>query len=109
MNSILKNDLLEIVNSNYIEWEKLKNKSIFITGATGLIGSTLVRTILLKNEIDNSNIKLILLVRNIKKAIEMFGDYNIQYIESDIEICPNIENVYYIIHAASPTKSKFLS
>lgn len=109
MNSILKKDLSEIVNNTYIEWDKLKNKSIFITGATGLIGSILVRAILLKNEIDKSNIKLILLVRNIKKAREMFGDYNIQYIESDIEMCPNIDNVDYIIHAASPTKSKFLS
>lgn len=36
MNSIFKEDLLEIANSNYIDWDKLNNKKILITGATRL-------------------------------------------------------------------------
>ncbi len=109
MNSILLDDLNNIIESTNLDWNKFNNKKIFITGATGLIGSILVKAMLLKNEIDKYNIKLVLLVRNIKKAKEMFGDTNIEYVESNVETCPSIDNIDYIIHAASPTKSKFLS
>lgn len=109
MNKIFDQDLKEIVGSNYIDWNKLNNKNVFITGATGLIGSILVRSILLKNKMDNYNIKLTLLVRNAKNARELFKDDSIEYVETDVENCPIIGDIDYIIHAASPTKSKFLS
>ncbi len=34
MNFILQEDLGEIANTSIIDWEKLRNKKIFITGAT---------------------------------------------------------------------------
>lgn len=109
MNCIFKDDLFEIITNNQIKWESLKDKTFFITGATGLIGSILVKAILLKNKIHKSNIKMFLLVRNINKARQIFDDESIEFIESDIENCPMIKGIDYIIHAASPTKSKFLS
>ncbi len=110
MNSVFEEDLSEIANNNYIEWDKLKGKNILITGATGLIGSILVKAILLRNQMFNSQIKLTLIVRDIEKAKEIFNDsVYIKYIESDILNCEFINNVEYIIHAASPTKSKFLA
>ena len=52
----------------------------------GLIGSILVKSILLKNKIDNLNIKLILLVRNKEEAEKIFGkNEKIAYIVSDIK------------------------
>lgn len=109
MNSVLQEDLEEIVNSHLIDWKKLKNKNIFITGATGLIGSIMVKAILLKNKKENYNIKLTLLVRNKLEAENIFGkNENITYIESSVEKyeIQNL-NIDYIIHGASPTKSKF--
>lgn len=73
MNNILQEDLEEIANTSIINWNILKDKKIFITGATGLIGSILVKSILLKNKIDNLNIKLILLIRNKEEAEKIFG------------------------------------
>ena len=76
----------------------------------GLIGSILVKSILLKNKIDNLNIKLILLVRNKEEAEKIFGkNEKIAYIVSDIkDYKPQNLEIDYIIHGASPTKSKFL-
>lgn len=37
-------DLEYIANSD-LEWSKYKNKTIFVTGATGLIGSLLVKAL----------------------------------------------------------------
>ena len=108
-NEVLKNDLLEIVNSDMIDWNLYDNKTIFITGSTGLIGSLIVRAIQLRNKIYSSNIKLCLLVRSKEKGINLFGDdQNIRYIENSLEtFIPYDINIDYIIHAASPTKSKF--
>lgn len=109
MNSILKEDLLEIANTKNFDWEKLRDKKIFITGATGLIGSILVKSILLKNELSNLNIKLKLLVRDKIEAEKIFGSSDkIEYIVSNVEkYNPRNLEIDYIIHGASPTKSKF--
>ena len=109
MNQILKEDIETISTSELINWNKLKDKSIFITGATGLICSILIKSIILKNEKENLNIKLYLLVRNMNTAKEMYGERpNIRYIETSVENFEKYDfKVDYIIHAASPTKSKF--
>ena len=109
MNSILEKDLEETINSKIIDWNLIDNSNVFITGATGLIGSIIVRAIQLRNKRYNSNINLILLVRNINKGINLFGeDEHIKYIESTTEdFKPDAMEIDYIIHAASPTKSKF--
>ena len=109
MNSVLKEDLDEIVNSNTIDWNNLKDKSIFITGATGLIGSILVKALLMKNKKENLNIKLFLLVRNEEEANKIFpNEGDIYYIISSVENYePQDLKIDYIIHGASPTKSKF--
>lgn len=109
MNSVLKEDIETIATSSLIDWIKLENKRIFITGATGLIGSIMVKALCYRNEKLNLNLKLYLLVRNKEEAKKLFGENkNIIYIESSIEqyIPSNLE-IDYIIHGASPTKSKF--
>lgn len=109
MNSILKEDLESIINNKIIEWEKLKNKTIFITGATGLIGSIIVQALILMNERYGANIKLILLVRNEEEARNKFKKCDcIKFIVSSVEAyVPQEIKIDYMIHAASPTKSKY--
>ena len=111
MNKVILEDLNLIANSNIIDWTRIKNKTFFITGATGLIGSILVKSINIRNLMYNDNIKMVLLVRNKEQAQNIFdGIGNIFYIENSVE---NMEestlnmNIDFIIHAASPTKSKF--
>lgn len=108
MNSILRQDLETIIQSSLIDWNKIDNHSFIITGATGLIGSIMVKAFNIRNQLYNSNIRMILPVRDIEVAKEMFEDYkNIDYIETSIENFDTDIKVDYIIHGASPTKSKY--
>lgn len=110
MNKILEQDIETICSSKLIDWNKIDNHSFFITGATGLIGSLIVKSFIWRNINKNANIKMFLLVRNKKTAIDMLGSgNNIEYIESSIENLNYNINADYIIHGASPTKSKFFT
>lgn len=85
------------------DFEKLKNKSIFITGINGLIGSCIVDTLTVLNEIMNYNIKIIGLVRNKNKLLDRFKENkHIEIIEQDVSYPIEYkDNIDYIIHAAS--------
>ena len=112
-NEIFKEDLEYITSVNFIDWHKLDNKTVFVTGATGLIGYTFVSALLYRNLIYNSNIKVIALVRNITKAREKFAEQlkqnaNIEFVVGDVENVPAInEDIDYIVHGANPTASSY--
>ena len=80
-NKIFKEDLEYITSAGFIDWQKLDNKAVFVTGATGLIGYTFVSALLYRNLTYNSNIKIIALVRNISKAKEKFAEQNMDLID----------------------------
>lgn len=112
-NEIFKEDLEYITGVNFIDWYKLDNKTVFVTGATGLIGYTFVSALLYRNLVYNSNIKVIALVRNITKAREKFAEQlkqkaNIEFVVGNVENIPSInENIDYIVHGANPTASNY--
>ena len=111
MKDILLKDFKEISNSN-IPFDDFKNASFFITGATGLVGSLLVKSLLFCNKEKNLNIKINALVRNIEKANMLFSEYlddsALSFVVADLEKddlsfdgpCD------YIVHAAAITTSK---
>ncbi len=93
-------------NKEEVLWHNLKNKSVLITGASGLIGSRLIEKIIEKNKELETNIKIFALGRVKKKIEDKIGEYsknkNFKIIEHDIILpfCIN-EEIDYIIHAAS--------
>ena len=107
---ILKEDLEIINSSSYIGWNKLQNKTLLITGSTGLIGSTIIKALLYVNEIRKLNLCILALVRSIEKAERLLGKENntLRFILGSVEKLPKIgEPIDYIIHGASPTASLF--
>ncbi len=107
---IEKIDTEEIIRSEYVNWEYYKNSVIMITGATGLIGKQLVKTFLYLNENKEFNVKIIALIRNKKKAEDIFYPHEncLKYIIQDIEKPIKYRGyVDYIIHCANSTESKF--
>ena len=111
LNYIYLQDLEYAVSVDFIDWRQFRKSKFFITGGTGLIGKTLVRVLLYANSKYNLDISLILLVRNISKAKEIFQDCSgLRYIEGSIDNIPFITISFdYIIHAASPTASCFFA
>ena len=65
MNKIIEEDVLFIINNNEID--KLKDKTVLITGASGMIGTYFVNTLIKLNETTNTNVKILALVRNKNK------------------------------------------
>ena len=58
MNKILNEDLMDIIEQP-VNWEKLANKTVMVTGASGMIGSYFVRTLLKLKEVRNMNISVV--------------------------------------------------
>lgn len=106
MNIIQQQDIEAFVQSFTLK-DELKDCKFLITGATGLIGSSLVHCLL---AIDR-NVHIVAPVRNKEKAERLFKD-NLGQLEL-IE-CPltaynenEIGKVNYIVHCAAPTASRF--
>ncbi len=108
--NLYKEDVTRTANLS-LPWGKLADKSILITGASGLIGTFLIDTLMQKNTLDNLNVKIIALGRNIDKAKERFADYweneNFSFVAVDINKSLTIDvHADFIIHAASNTHPK---
>lgn len=107
---IFKEDLEMINLSHDIDWSKLQNKTVLITGGTGLIGSTVIKALLYVNEVRKLNVCVLALVRSAEKAKRLFGNETdaLRFIVGSVEELPTIvEPIDYIIHGASPTASLF--
>lgn len=107
-NAVLQNDLDKLEKS--FDFSAFDGTTFLITGATGLIGSSIVSALLNHNKFTDNPIKVTALVRNQKKAEEIFKDYlseNLSFLVSDIRNIPiNKMDIDYIIHGASQTSSK---
>lgn len=106
-NTVYKNELKKYIKK-IKGLEKLSNKRVMITGATGMIGSCIVDMVMMQNEIASLNCTIIAIGRNNEKAKNRFKKYwnnNLfEFISCDInkEITYH-EHVDYLIHAASNT------
>ena len=107
----IKNDYMDLFSGDTTWIDIIKNKSILVTGATGLIGSNIIKALLYYNCHFNGNIKIYANVRNINKAKQIFCDYlNVKllnFVVADISTSNiDIPKVDFIIHCASNTVSK---
>lgn len=92
-----------------LPWEKLQNKSILVSGATGLVGSCLIDVIMKCNQ-DGMNCKVYAIGRNKERADERFkycrNNKLFKFIQYDINnrlVLDDIETVDYVLHLASNT------
>jgi len=112
-NTIYKNDLEKIAATTYIPWEKLHGKTLFITGATGLIGYTLASALLYYDKTRDAGIRVLVLARDVEKAKRKYAEQlsdgcNVHFVSGNVENLPSIEQpIDYVIHGASPTASVY--
>lgn len=108
--AVLQEDL-EIIAHSFSCFSELKSSTILVTGATGLVGSLIVKALACCNRLCDTKITVLPLVRNPEKAHAVFGELlersDIQLIIGDITEPLNIDYpIDYIIHGASVTASK---
>lgn len=109
-NSLYMEDIFFVENLS-IPWEKLKNKSIMISGATGLIGSFLVDVLLDKDDNDGLECDVYALVRDEasakKRFVKFLDSKHLHFVRYDVKMplttSEGITRVDYILHLASNT------
>ena len=107
-NEMYLEDINRVVNVA-IPWEKLINKSVLLSGATGLLGSFLV-DVLMQNNQNGLNCTIYALGRSEKKAEARFSkwwdDDHLVFLPYDVNkpfIREDLGTVEYVLHLASNT------
>ena len=105
-NDVLQEDLQYIARYP-LPYDQLRGHTVLVTGATGLIGVSLVRVLLAVG-----NIRVIALVRSREKANQIYASIEQEFLEiyvADIRDELTIEGpIDYIFHCASITSSKMM-
>lgn len=91
-----------------LPWYRLENKTILLSGATGMLGKTIIDLLMLRNQLFHGGIRIIALSRSEETARKRFISYwnvpEFTYFSCDINKgIPECGRVDFIIHAASNT------
>ena len=108
--TVIREDMERIAQDRQIPWEQMNRKRILVTGATGLIGSTVIRALLHRNRKYGDQIHIIAMARDRAKAESCFAVKNddLEILIGNVVTMPEISGpVDYIIHGACPTDSSF--
>ena len=106
LSEVLLDDMEHIVSDGNIPWEELSGSTVLITGATGAIGSMIVRTLYTANNKYGLDIRILAVGRDKEKAMLLVGTNGTEFLEQDIRnplAVPGI--VDFIFHCAAVTKS----
>lgn len=111
-NKIIDDDMKMMYENAPFDWNDLKNKTVLITGAYGMLTSYMVYMLIYLNETYNTKINIIALGRNPQKLVKRFGKFTqkdyFKFYQSDLSAELVIEgDVDFIIHGASPASSQY--
>ncbi|ART78809.1 NAD-dependent epimerase/dehydratase family protein [Oceanisphaera avium] len=105
----VQQDIAELTQQA-IPWHELKDKTVLITGATGMLASYVGFTLLYLNAELNLNIKILLLARNQDRLAQVYGNQkNVEWLVQDV--CAPInypDTVDYIFHAAGAASPYYI-
>lgn len=94
---------IDIVLNNPANWEKLKNTTVLVTGATGRLGIYIVHSLLQANKRWGLNIQILALARNTEKIKATYGSMlnELNVLAQDVVLPISWEGqVDYIFHTA---------
>lgn len=110
----LHQDVENAARSLYSAFQhELHGKTVFVTGATGLIGSQICRSLLMCNKLyDDADFRVVAFIRSPEKARAAFPtfleDPHLTFCQGDILSPISYEgSVDYIVHGASATSSRY--
>ena len=99
---------IDLCASIDIDWSKIENETLMITGATGLVGKYIIEVLLRHNQLFGCHTKIIAVGRSKQRFNERFEDVigkeNLIFMQHDVQTpCVFHEHLDYIIHMASNT------
>lgn len=105
LHKVVQADMNRIVSDTSIPFDKLRDKTILITGATGMLAYYMTCVCMHLNRMESYNIHVIALVRNEQKAKDKFEEFlkNDKFELCVQDVCQPIElqrHIDYIVHAA---------
>ena len=112
-NKVFHEDMEHIANAAFLPWKDLEDRTILVTGATGLIGFNLISALSYVSIHRNIPMKILALVRDAEKAAERFHEVlsagaPLSFLHGDLMHLPIITvPIDYIVHGASPTASRY--
>lgn len=109
---IIQEDL-KLIKSQKIFWDKLKNSTVLVTGATGMLATYVGYMLHYLNETTDLNVKGILTYRNHEKLFSKYEglleNSNLTFVQQDVIEKMHLEDtVDWIIHAASNASPKYI-
>jgi UDP-glucuronate decarboxylase len=110
-NPIVEEDL-KTITASPLPWERLRCKTVLISGASGFVPAYMLETLLYLNESRNAGIHAVALVRNRDKAMRRLGHLNGR---ADLTVTvQDVREPYrgpaavdFVIHAASQASPKY--
>ncbi len=106
MNQLTK-DIREIISDPIIPWEMLRDKTILVTGATGLLGSLIIKSLSEIKRTLKINLEVIGMTRDPERARSLFIGGNEEILFMTMDEVVSSQFFDYVIHTASPTSSAF--
>lgn len=121
----MQEDLENTAMDANIPFEELRNSKILVTGATGLVGLQMVRSLAAMNRLRNAGIKIYALIRSMEKARSIYGELadrdDLNFVQADLNdhdglidnvqravLASNEDMPVYIFHGAAVTASKMM-
>lgn len=107
---VLQEDL-EILARADLPWDGIDDSTVLVTGATGLVGSQIVKAILCRNRLFGKKTRVVAWVRNPDKVGKVFRDVRDRdefefYVGDIVQPISVARDVDFIVHTASATASK---
>jgi UDP-glucuronate decarboxylase len=107
LSEVLLNDMENMASDREIPWDEFNGKTVIVTGATGLVGSAIVRALYAAKIKYSLSLRVFALGRDGNKAKMLTDNYAAEFIDHDICRPFNFsENVDYIFHCAAITNSQ---
>ncbi|MBR1629947.1 MAG: NAD-dependent epimerase/dehydratase family protein [Lachnospiraceae bacterium] len=109
-NPCMQEDMEEIAR-DCVHVGLFSGKTVLVTGATGLIGSQVVRALCAMNRLRQANIHVIAQIRSTEKARRVFGPLldrgDIELVAMEKMDALDGRDVDFIVHGAAPTGSRY--
>ncbi len=109
---VVREDLQRICAARWVPWHALRDRTVLVTGATGLIGRTLTKALLWHAMQHDSGTRVLALVRDEGRASRTFAPAldaaaPLSFLQGDVQALQDVGGpVHLVVHGASVTASR---